>query len=339
MGRGLSAAQHREVAALPHVQLFESGYRLCWMEEPWDDVRRAGDWLLTVAAKFRPDVVHLNDLAHGALDWPAPVLLVGHSCVLSWWQAVHREQAPAPWQRYRETVRASLAHADLVAAPSPAMLAALIRHYGPLPRARVIANGRDFPAVVPPEAKAVSERPLVLAAGRLWDRGKNIGQLAAVAGKISWPVYVAGEEGLAENGGTAAEGLHRLGFLAPGELALWLGRAAVFAAPARYEPFGLSILEAARAGCALVLGDIESLREIWGNAAVYVDPDRPEDLRRALTWLIDDPLRRRQLAALARRRALWFTGGRMAAGYMQCYRQLLAAGAGHQARKAAGGTA
>ncbi len=31
--------------------------------------------------------------------------------------------------------------------------------------------------------------------------------------------------------------------------------------PARYEPFGLSVLEAALSGCALVLGDIPSLRE------------------------------------------------------------------------------
>ena len=44
--------------------------------------------------------------------------------------------------------------------------------------------------------------------------------------------------------------------------------AAIFARPARYEPFGLAILEAAQAGCALVLGDIPSLRELWADAAL-----------------------------------------------------------------------
>ena len=59
-------------------------------------------------------------------------------------------------------------------------------------------------------------------------------------------------------------------------------RAAIYALPARYEPFGLSALEAALSGCALVLGDIPSLREVWGDAAVFVPPDDAGGLRDAL---------------------------------------------------------
>ena len=338
MGRELSADQRAAVAELPHVHLFESRYRLCWMADPWEEVAAAGDWLLTVAKEFGPDIVHLNDLAHGSLRWPSPVLVTGHSCVLSWWEAVHGEPAPANWQRYREVVQESLRHADLVAAPSPAMLAALVRHYGPLPPARVIACGLDFPPVVSPGAKAACVRELVLAAGRLWDKAKNISQLAAVAGQLDWPVNVAGEEQFPDAARTPVEGLRHLGFLAPDELADWLSRAAIFAAPARYEPFGLSILEAARAGCALVLGRIDSLMEIWGDDAVYVDPDRPEELRRTLTELIRDPGRRQRLAMRSRRRALWFTGSRMATGYMHCYETLTGKGGkGQKAGKRATG--
>ena len=65
-----------------------------------------------------------------------------------------------------------------------------------------------------------------------------------------------------------------LGRLSAGELADWYARAAIYALPARYEPFGLSALEAALSGCALVLGDIPSLREIWGDAALFVPPGR-----------------------------------------------------------------
>src|SRR5690606_27231846 len=46
MGRKLSPQQHRQIDALPHVQLYESAYRLCWMEDAWADVERAGEWLL-----------------------------------------------------------------------------------------------------------------------------------------------------------------------------------------------------------------------------------------------------------------------------------------------------
>ena len=58
-----------------------------------------------------------------------------------------------------------------------------------------------------------------------------------------------------------------------GALARKMAEASIYALPARYEPFGLSALEAALSGCALVLGDIPSLREIWGPAAIYVPAD------------------------------------------------------------------
>ena len=41
---------------------------------------------------------------------------------------------------------------------------------------------------------------------------------------------------------------------------------------ARYEPFGLAVLEAAQAGCALVLSDIPTFRELWNGAAQFVPP-------------------------------------------------------------------
>src|SRR5207248_6075453 len=95
-----------------------------------------------------------------------------------------------------------------------------------------------------------------------------------------------------------------LGSLSPPHFADWLARAAIYALPARYEPFGLSVLEAAQAGCALVLGDIPSLRENWDGAAVFVSPDSPPELEAALAALIREPQRRDRLAARPRARAL-----------------------------------
>jgi glycosyltransferase involved in cell wall biosynthesis len=97
-------------------------------------------------------------------------------------------------------------------------------------------------------------------------------------------------------------------------------RAAVFAAPARYEPFGLGPLEAARARCALVLGDIPSLREVWGDAALFVDPSDDDALAAAIRRLIDDDPLRSEMAERARARACGFTPERTAAGYLEVYR-------------------
>jgi glycosyltransferase involved in cell wall biosynthesis len=102
-----------------------------------------------------------------------------------------------------------------------------------------------------------------------------------------------------------------------------MARAPIFALPALYEPFGLSILEAGLSGCALVLGDIPSLRETWADAAVYVDPRNPKALTRAIRKLIDDPRRREALGARARSRALFYSHDRMGTAYLSLYRDLM----------------
>jgi glycogen(starch) synthase len=319
LGAPLTDDQRDEVAELPNVELFESSYKLVWMDDPWDDLAAAGDWLLRLAHRWKPDLVHLNDYPHGDLSWPAPVLMVGHSCVLSWWQAVRHEPAPPAWNRYRETVAQGLAAAGLVAAPSAAMLAALERFYGPLPPSRVIHNGRRMR--VAPEPR---KEPLILSAGRVWDQGKNIHALVRAAVGLPWPVYVAGEIRHPSGGVPEFANARFLGQLSAEALAPWFARAAIYALPARYEPFGLSPLEAALAGCALVLGDIPSLREVWGNAAIYVLPDDIRGFRAALLALARDELLRLDYARRARERAGRYTLERMAADYWDAYSELLA---------------
>src|SRR5262249_34538037 len=134
-GGRLSAAQ-RAAARLPNVSVFESTFKLEWQPDPWEDVALAGEWLLGLEASVQPDVVHLNDYAPGDLPFRAPALVVGHSCVLSWWEAVKQTALPPEWFRYRSAVRAGIRSAVAVVAPSAAMMHALERHYGPLPFAR-----------------------------------------------------------------------------------------------------------------------------------------------------------------------------------------------------------
>ena len=311
MGPPPNQGQEAEVRA-SSVERFESAeVALEWMEEPWADVARAGEWLLGLAADVGPDVVHLNGYAHAALPWPAPRLVAGHSCVLSWFRAVKGEPAPPAWDRYVECVRTGLAAADLLLAPTRALLAELERLYGPACPRRVVPNG------IRPLAAPGEKEPFVLSAGRLWDEAKNVAALDRVAARLPWPVLLAGE------GDSGGGGARAVGRLTRAELAGYLARASVYAAPARYEPFGLGVLEAGLARCALVLGDIPSLREIWGGAALYVDPGDDEALASALGLLIDDEPLRRELGGRARRRALAYTPERMAAGYLDAYRALL----------------
>lgn len=312
MGRKLDAAQRRLVRQAGNVTVIESTYKLEWMEDPWADVEAAGEWLLKLEAAHRPHVVHLNGYTHGALAWQSPVLMVGHSCVLSWWRAVKHTDAPPQWNTYRRNVARGLQAANLVVAPTRAMLAELQRYHGPLADAEVIPNGIARGLYTPRP-----KREYILTAGRLWDAAKNVQLMATIAPQLPWPVFVAGE-------GTPAwtSNFFQLGALSRGTLSVWQSQAAIYALPALYEPFGLSVLEAALCGCALVLGDIPSLRENWEGAAEFVDPNDPRAAQRKIKTLTTDPNRLHRLQAAAFDRAQIFSAALMADAYRNAYRSL-----------------
>lgn len=221
------------------------------------------------------------------------------------------------WRPYRERVARSLRASDHVVAPSRWMLQRACELYGPLHRRSVIANGSDAPPGDPEQP-----RQGVLAAGRVWDDAKNLAPLEALAPRLSAQVQIAGPRRAPEAGD--AETVVGLGELP--QQALWaeMRHAAVFVAPALYEPFGLGVLEAARSGCALVLGDIETLRETWQGAAVFVDPHRPQDWEWALEHLLQNPAERLRLARAARQRAARYDLPAMARCYLALYRRTLA---------------
>ena len=293
-------------ARLPELAGYhEAPYALEWTGDPWEDVERAAQWLLQLADVRRPDLVHVNGYAHAAVDFGVPVLVVGHSCVLSWHQAVYRRPAPRRWDRYRAAVAEGLGAADVVVAPTRAMLSALEHLYELDGETLVIPNGISAAGRGP-----LPKRPYVLGSGRVWDEAKNLGALERVGPQLHWPVIVAGEGG-------------SLGRVEYPTLRRLLGEAAVFAAPAKYEPFGLAALEAGLAGCALVLGDLMSLREVWGRAALYVDPFGDDALAAALARVIEDAALRKHYAAAARERALEYSRERMAAAYSAVYERLV----------------
>ncbi|HEY0552342.1 MAG TPA: glycosyltransferase family 4 protein [Verrucomicrobiae bacterium] len=317
MGARLTSAQRHEIECIPNLRVFESTYKLEWMHEPWQDVQAAGEWLLDLERRLRPDIVHLNNYAHGTLPFSAPKLVVAHSDVLSWWRAVKGEEAPVSWNQYRDVVRTGLRSADLIVAPSTCALADVIHHYGPLRKTAVVRNGREI------SFRRAAKEPFIFSSGRLWDEAKNISTLAGIASELSWPVHVAGDTTEPCGKSVSFRNVRLLGRLNASQMAEQFERAAIYCLPVRYEPFGLSALEAALAGCALVLGDIPSQREIWRDAVVFVEPNDARALHSALQRLIEDPTRRRELADRAQDRATQFTPLQMASSYLGLYSGLM----------------
>jgi glycogen(starch) synthase len=316
-GRRPSLEQRERLAAAGASEVLETELALEWMPDPWRDLAAGERCLLEVERALAPDVVHLNSYAHGGAPFRAPTVVVGHSCVTSWWRAVHRSDPPAAWARYRRIVRRGCSGAGAVVAPSRAMLGELERCYGPLRvPVRVIHNGTRLSEASPSSAR----ESLVLGSGRLWDEAKNAAALDRVASRraLRGRVLLAGEEAATASPGPA----RRLGRLSAEQMSQLRRRVAVYAAPARYEPFGLGILEAARDGCALVLGDIPSLRELWDGAAEFIDPDDDAGLGEALERLLADPARVRAAGRRARERSRAYPAAAMGQAYAELYEQL-----------------
>ncbi len=295
-----NAAQKQQLAALDRVTLCESDYKLEWMAQPWSDIEAAGEWLLQLAADFQPDIVHLNGYTHAVLPWEAPVVVVAHSCVFSWWQAVHGCAPPAvDWAEYHARVSAGLRAADAVIAPSAYMAAALAANYDfQASRVQIAHNFSESP-----EYNGAGKQPFFLTAGRAWDTGKNLRILDQIAALLPWPMRVA-------------ESLPHAALLDD------MHRASVYAHPALYEPFGLAVLEAARAQCCLVLSDIPSLRELWDGAAVFVNPQNPSAWLDALSEMAEDPLKRESLGRLARIHADRYSSAATVEQYWRTYQSL-----------------
>jgi glycogen(starch) synthase len=317
----MAEEERRRADAVPGLTLETAAFKLEWMAEAEADLQRTETWLVGLAARYRPDLVHLNNYSAALVGWSVPSVLVAHSCLATWWRAVHGG-APGPeWSSYLERVRRALRSAEAVVAPSRAMRADMTAAYPEekLDQVRVIHNGRD-PRLFSP----VPKEPFVLCAGRLWDLGKGIDTLNEAAAGLDWPIHAAGPLEAPDGRSVAYPHLNCLGPLSEADVARWIGRAAIFCAPSRYEPFGLTALEAAMSGSALVLSDIPTFRELWDGAAAFVPAGDARALHAELRALSRDSDRRSGLAEAARLRAANYSVAETARRYVALYGELLA---------------
>jgi len=324
-----TAEQVRWMDRLSNLDFRPTGFRLEWMQEAEDDLALSSEYLHAVVRETKPDLLHLNQFCYGALETDLPKVVVAHSDVVSWWQAVHgKDPDDTVWHRdYRMHVYRGLAQATRVIAPSQVMLDAIVRNYLRPAATSVIPNGRD-PKLFNPH---LNKDNYAVSMGRIWDAGKNTTLLT----KISLPMttYVVGESTHPEQSQSAATALHtrgeRLifkGVLGEHQLRHLLARARIYVATSLYEPFGLAPLEAALSRCALLLSDIPTFRELWGDDATYFNAKDAKSLEEQFRLLAGDPTLAARFGERAHQRALAkFTTTGMVNDYFGLYRALVPA--------------
>ncbi|MFO6446113.1 glycosyltransferase family 4 protein [Erythrobacter sp. NE805] len=321
LGPAPGAAQRGCLHDAAEITLVETGLPLDWLCADAPAAAASAQVLAEIARACGAELVHCNSPAlAGAARFPVPVVAVAHGCIATWWEAAKPGAPLDPALRWHaEMMRRGLLAADAVVAPSVSFAATLQATYR-LPRLPlVVHNGR------PPAAPDLGAQRLnaALCAGRMWDPVKNAAVLDAAASLTDITVLAAGPT--RGPNGEEARFAHAvaLGELPGPDLADLLALQPIVVSPATFEPFGLAVLEAAAAGCALILSDIATFRELWDGAAVFVDPADPAALAAAIAEVHADPDRREALGAAARARSARFTPAATAEGMAAIYRSLV----------------
>jgi len=299
---------------------------LVWTDAPLDWTTRSPDPLEAIpaiiaeqVARHGIDLVQLNVPSQAAgLALDVPTVAVAHSCVPTWFATVRRTGLPAGWAWHKTRNRRGLDAVDLVVAPSRAHADQLVACYGPIDGLHVVHNGSQGGML------RLDKEAFVYAGGRWWDEGKNGRVLDLAARQTSWPIVMAGAQRGPDGQYLAIEYAQAVGERSYGEVRALMDRAAILVSPSLYEPFGLTPLEGAGAGAALVLADIPTYRELWDDAALFADPRDPAQFASAIDTLMADPEARRGLARKAGARAATYTVAAQAQAMAGHYARLLA---------------
>jgi glycosyltransferase involved in cell wall biosynthesis len=105
-------------------------------------------------------------------------------------------------------------------------------------------------------------------------------------------------------------------------LATHYRHAALLVCPSLYEGFGLPPLEAMRYGCPAAVANTPALRETLGDAGVFFDPRRPEQIADCMLELLASEQRRKALAEAGRNRLEQFTLERCVTETARFYREV-----------------
>lgn len=316
-GKHVSPTQFKAVKKLNNLKIYSSDLKLEWMKNP--DIKAIKKRIYELCKKIKPDLIHFNNYVENEIFEEIPKLTVFHSCVQTWWKAVKKEKAPPQWNKYYQLVEKALNQSDKIVFPSFAMLEEAKNTYDFKENTIVISNAREISL-----PKKIKKEKIILCTGRIWDEAKNLKILGAIAKQLSWPVYIAGDH-INPNGEEkiVLENVFFLGKLNAEEIIKWFCKAEIYVNPGFYEPFGLAVLEAAQANCALLLSQIKSLQEIWGEAALYFNPEDKNQLKNQLLSLIENSEKRKSYALKAKNRATLYNNKIFGKKYFELYENLL----------------
>lgn len=90
-----------------------------------------------------------------------------------------------------------------------------------------------------------------------------------------------------------------------------------------YEGFGMPIVEAQATGRPVITSNVSSMPEVAGEGALLVNPHHPEEMRKGLLRLIDEPQLRQELVDKGLKNLERFQPEAVARQYAELYREIM----------------
>jgi len=197
--------------------------------------------------------------------------------------------------------RAAMRRAVRIAAISEATRKDAIRYFRlPPEKIRTVHLGYNRICGIPEEKLAVPEK-FFLFAGVLKAR-KNVHTIISafallharrpdfyllLAGKAEGEYAARAREKVLKQG--LEDRVRFLGYRSDGELCYLYRRAVALVYPSIIEGFGFPVLEAMDCGTPVITSRFSSLPEAAGDAAILVDPQKPEEIAEAMARIADEP--------------------------------------------------
>lgn len=103
------------------------------------------------------------------------------------------------------------------------------------------------------------------------------------------------------------EYIRYLGYVSDEELAHLYNLCTLFIYPSLYEGFGLPPLEAMACGAVVVTSNIASLPEVCGDAALYIEPTNPQDIKDKITLVMESETLKKELSQKSLSQAVHFS--------------------------------
>ena len=132
-----------------------------------------------------------------------------------------------------------------------------------------------------------------------WEPRKNIDGLLAALSAEQMPIVFVGSRGNAKSVPESARPLVRvLNYVPQEDLPSIYRSATALIFPSFYEGYGLPIVEAFASGTPVVTSAHSATREVAGDAAILIDPRRPNEIATAIHTIVNNnPLRRGLIAS------------------------------------------